>query len=246
MNYIGIDLAWKESNPSALAAWTSKGAVLHRAISSAAIPDIVRNLSGESVCVAVDAPLIIRNETGQRPCETDVSRRFGKNDAGAHSMNLKNKNASHLLEFSRQMRDCDLQLLPPSGLWNMEGRWLVEVYPNPAQIKLLDNLPQRNECAVIHKYKHGRVAEKRKGMREFANDLGAVLQRHMPAFAKSPEIAALFSEDYSRLCGKHLKSAEDALDACFCVLIAERIMTGGASKCHYLGDLDNGFIVVPK
>ena len=249
MNYIGIDLAWKKENPSALAAWTSEGvAVLRRKIQSADIPGIVRELSIGPTCVAVDAPLIIRNKpSSQRPCETAVSRTFGKYDASAHTMNCANKYAPHLREFSGQMRDCGLQFLPPSDSWNADGRWLVEVYPHPAQTTLLDNLPQRDGRKVIHKYKKGPVDERCKGMREFANDLRAALHRHMRDFAASPEIDGLLSEDYARLDEEDLKAAEDALDACFCVLIAERIMAaGGADKCHYLGDLENGFIVVPK
>lgn len=244
MNYIGIDLGWGEKTPSGLAAWTSQGAFLRRAVCRDEIPDIVRNLSGESVCVVVDAPLIIRNETGQRPCEKEVSEQFGRHDASAHTMNLSNSNARGLLEFSRRMLDCGLHFLPPSSSSRKaDGCWLAEVYPHPAQIALLDNLPQKNGHSVIHKYKKGRVDAKRKGMREFADDLRGVLRRHMPAFAESREIADLFSEDYSLLRGKYLKAAEDALDACFCVLIAQRIMAG---ECHYFGDLESGLIAVPK
>ena len=247
MNYIGVDLAWKKTGPSALAAWTSKGAALHREIRSADIPEIIHNLSGESACVAVDAPLIISNETGQRPCESKISQRFGKNHASAHSMNLCNPNASHLLDFSRHLQNFGFQLLSPSNSWNSGARWLAEVYPHPAQITLFDNLPKRNKFSVIYKYKKGRVDDKQKGMRKFADGLSATLRRHMPDFADSSVIAELLSEDYSCLRGKNLKSAEDALDACFCVLIAERIMAAGeANKCHYFGDLENGFIVVPS
>jgi hypothetical protein len=38
--------------------------------------------------VATDAPLVVRNTTGRRPCEQLVSRCFGRYEASAHSSNL--------------------------------------------------------------------------------------------------------------------------------------------------------------
>ena len=41
----------------------------------------------EGLLLGVDAPLLVPNETGKRPCETELGRRFAKFQAGAHPAN---------------------------------------------------------------------------------------------------------------------------------------------------------------
>ncbi len=50
--------------------------------------DTMRNHSGENTIVAIDAPSIILNETGQRACETAVGKRYGNRHASCHTSNM--------------------------------------------------------------------------------------------------------------------------------------------------------------
>ena len=72
--FVGVDLAWSERNPSGVAI-LSGGAgrplVYVRSETHVAIEEIaaqIRALDGP-VWVAIDAPLVVRNETGQRPVD---------------------------------------------------------------------------------------------------------------------------------------------------------------------------------
>jgi len=92
--FIGIDLAWKsDRNPTG-------AAVLHGDKNGAALIDlsaplrsidavrayITRFESTETV-LAIDAPLIIPNQIGQRRCEQLVGQRYGARHASCHTSN---------------------------------------------------------------------------------------------------------------------------------------------------------------
>ena len=53
-----------------------------------AVLALIRRYVTTHVVVAVDAPLVISNMTGQRTCETAVGRRYGSRDASCHTSNL--------------------------------------------------------------------------------------------------------------------------------------------------------------
>ena len=44
---------------------------------------------GGDCLVAIDAPLVVRNATGNRPCEAALNRDFARFDAGAHPSNTR-------------------------------------------------------------------------------------------------------------------------------------------------------------
>jgi predicted RNase H-like nuclease len=55
--------------------------------------------------MAVDAPLVVRNESGQRPCETQVGQRYGRwrvsaNTTNSHSPRLAGVRFLNLAELS--------------------------------------------------------------------------------------------------------------------------------------------------
>ena len=91
--FIGVDLAWKSRNPTGIAIMEGDRSGAELTIvatleAEASVLDFLRNYSTANTIVAIDAPLIITNELGQRACETEVGRRYGKRDAYCHSSNL--------------------------------------------------------------------------------------------------------------------------------------------------------------
>lgn len=93
--FIGIDFAWQsERNPTgiAVARKDEVGGVVVEVFPGVygldAITEIVKRNATANTVVAVDAPLIIRNRVGRRPCESEISRRFSTRHASAHSSNL--------------------------------------------------------------------------------------------------------------------------------------------------------------
>ena len=91
----GLDLAWQsESNPSAIASGELDGTTLTvLEIDSVihGINEISKKFSGIGGLkgAAIDAPLIIRNATGQRACETAIAKAYGSKGASCHSSNTE-------------------------------------------------------------------------------------------------------------------------------------------------------------
>src|ERR1700732_1529789 len=94
--FIGVDLAWKtEGNHSGIAVLLGDErqvqlhALAEGLISMADVVDFIESHSNADSVVAVDAPLVVKNATGQRPCETLISKHFGRYDAGCHTSNTR-------------------------------------------------------------------------------------------------------------------------------------------------------------
>lgn len=95
--YLGVDLAWREgradlpANETGVAVIDPCGQILdagwRRGVDEAvAWADA---LAGDADAVMfVDAPLVVRNETGQRLCETQVGQRYGRWKVSANTTNL--------------------------------------------------------------------------------------------------------------------------------------------------------------
>jgi len=92
----GIDLAWQSKrNPTALAVGAVEGDRLTLTLTDQAhdlvtVESIRERLDNYPLLrgVAIDAPLVIRNQTGQRPCEKLLSQEYGSRKASCHTSNL--------------------------------------------------------------------------------------------------------------------------------------------------------------
>jgi predicted RNase H-like nuclease len=95
--FLGVDLAWSEgrdgrsSNESGVAVLDLAGRVLDagwtRGIAET-VEWIKPQAGAESALLFVDAPLVVSNATGQRPCERQVGQRYGRWKVSANSTNL--------------------------------------------------------------------------------------------------------------------------------------------------------------
>ena len=89
MHFVGIDLAWGGRRPTGLAVLDDDGRLVHLS-SAVADKDVVRAVrpwTADACVVAVDAPLVVTNPTGNRPAEAALNRDFARFDAGAHPVN---------------------------------------------------------------------------------------------------------------------------------------------------------------
>ena len=88
--FVGVDLGWY-GKPSGLASLGLRGTELHlRQIARLAnVDEILGWIQAEarsgSAVVAVDAPLVIRNQSGIRPVERELNRDFRRYHAGCHA-----------------------------------------------------------------------------------------------------------------------------------------------------------------
>lgn len=243
--FIGVDLAWQSAtNHSgiAVARGNSRGATLicySEGISSLeAVQDYILGHSATDTVVAIDAPLIINNVTGQRPCERLISRRFWRFGAAAHSSNLTLYPNPGSVRLAQALRAAGFSHeVYPAADKQRGGRWFFEVYPHPAQVTLFD-------LDWIIKYKKGRVAEKRQGLRRLQHYLGEVLSAAYPPMTTGGR-DSLLDQNVEALRGRTLKHYEDVLDAYFCAYLALFYWRWGGERNEMIGDLDTGYIVNP-
>ncbi len=233
----GVDLAWiSAKNPSAISYGKLENRVLtvsEMDVGVIGIDNVISSL--QSILrlrgIAIDAPLIIRNEVGQRNCETAVSRIYGSKHAGCHTSNLKLYPNSASVKLS--------ETLDSSGFKHLSNeKWQIECYPHPTILEVFD-LEERL------KYKKGRVAEKKAGQ--------IILAELIRKLSDHKELALLISKEFSQyldpthiesLKGQELKNNEDVLDSMICLYTAG-LYALGVTECVY-GSVEDGYIYIPK
>jgi predicted RNase H-like nuclease len=244
--FIGVDLAWKtEGNHSGIAVLVGDErqvelrAFAEGLVSMAGVVDfIVSNSNADSV-VAVDASLVVKNATGQRPCETLISKHFGRYDAGCHTSNTEKLYADTGMNLVKALfrhgfvHDFDMATAKKKS-----GRWLFEVYPHPAMVRLFG-------LAKIIRYKKGSVAKKRLGLEILRRHLEELASGSM-ALVMTQELSELLERDLDALRGEALKRYEDTLDAVFCGYLAWHCWRWGEERNEMFGTMEEGYIVVPK
>ncbi|MEM9007327.1 MAG: DUF429 domain-containing protein [Cyanobacteria bacterium P01_F01_bin.86] len=236
MKFLGIDLGW-QSGPSGLCCLDLlEGSLVLRALDRKATLDEVlvwvdeMAPESEPAIIAVDAPTLIPNETGMRIPDRLAHKYFGKYHAGCYPANLGRPFAERLVRFGLDLESRGFQHAPTMDA-QRPGRYQIEVFPHPATIQLF-NLPQ------ILKYKKGRLAERGKALGELRAYILSALSQHDPPLLIDdlPAISAT---------GKALKALEDKLDSIICAYVAAHWWLWGVSRNFSLGDLTEGYIVVP-
>ena len=243
--FIGVDLAWQSATNHtgiAVARGNACGATLIEYSDGIAslegVEAYILSHSTTNTVVAIDAPLIIANLTGQRPCERSISQRFWKYDAGAYSTNGARYPDADSVRLARNLAASGFSHdVDPATDKQRRGRWFFEVYPHPAQVRLfgLDR---------IIKYKKGPVAGRREGLRRLQRYLRESLTRADPPIIPGGGIP-LLEQDVEELRGKGIKHYEDVLDAYFCAYLALFYWRWGGEKNEMIGDLETGYIINP-
>ncbi|MCW2867186.1 MAG: pyrophosphokinae, partial [Marmoricola sp.] len=125
--HIGVDLAWGVKRPTGLAVLDADGRLVH--VSTVRTDEeILTTLApyAEGDClVALDAPLIVRNATGNRPGEAELNRDFARFDAGAHPANTGKPEFAGTPRGAVIASALGLDMNPRSG----RARRALEVYP---------------------------------------------------------------------------------------------------------------------
>ncbi len=239
---IGIDLAWKpERNGSAIAIGTLANGrltvdeLLPAVLGLDKVSQVIRsteNVSG----LAIDAPLILNNQTGGRPGEYALNKVYGARSAGCYLTNLDIWPDAAGVQLARSLIEEGYEHLgDPSA-----RRWMVECYPHPAIVEIF-GLAER----LAYKAKKNRpVAEQKAGQASLAVMLKQLRSNNSLPLEICPIFDYLFDEHrIHSLKGAELKENEDALDAVLCLYIAAIYATGKPMQCF--GDKDSGYIVVP-
>lgn len=241
--FIGIDLAWKsERNPTGIAVLEGdhEGAqlvVLSTISSEMSVADFVTANATADTVVAIDAPLIIINETGQRGCETAVGKQYGSREASCHTTNLRLYPGAASVALTAQLASRGFVHVDPLNP-QLHGRMMAEVYPHAAMVALWD-LPK------TIKYKRGSAVENRHGLNTLRAHLSR-LHKAEPPLRRSGVLSELLTAELDQLSGQKLKDYEDHLDALFCAYLAYYFWYWRWERNEVFGDLESGYILNPK
>jgi predicted RNase H-like nuclease/ppGpp synthetase/RelA/SpoT-type nucleotidyltranferase len=239
VHFIGVDLAWGERKPTGLAVLDERG---HLTMVCAADTDesvlaaLAPYVDGDCL-VAMDAPLVVTNPTGSRPCEAALNRDFARFDAGAHPANQGKPELAGVPRGARLADALGLDIDPASSA----ARRAIEVYPHPATVALF-----RLGRTLKYKQKPGRTLA---GLRSAL----LTLMRHVEALedAEVPmkvtghrDWRALVTRVQSAERKSELRWAEDQVDAVVCAYVAMFAERRPGLTTTY-GDLASGYIVTP-
>jgi predicted RNase H-like nuclease len=202
----------------------------------AEIMDFLAPYAAQLAVVAVDAPLIVTNPTGQRPCECQVTAVSGRYGAGTHPANTSNS----LFDPPRGATLAALMgwSIDPAHRGQPGEAVCLEVYPHPAMVRLF-SLPY----TIPYKGKRGRDLPALKAAYEVLLD---AMERHVPELdlKSSQRWAALRAAAAAAQRKAGLERIEDEVDAIVCAHLAW-LWGNRPGALQVYGDVSSGYIVAP-
>jgi predicted RNase H-like nuclease len=231
--FIGVDLGWY-GKPSGLASLVleASGLRLRNIARLESVDEIVdwiqAEAGGGNAIAAVDAPLVIPNQTGIRSAERELNRDFRRFHAGCHAANLGRPFASKVIAFSRRLEALGFAhgaAIEP----RQEGRFQIEIHPHAATVSLFG-------LHRIVKYKRGARDARAKELRRLRTLALTRLPKLDPALSlRLPAVPAT----------GNTKPVEDKIDAVLCAYIGAHWWFWGTARNRLYGAADVGYIVVP-
>ncbi len=239
VHFIGLDLAWGEKRPTGVAVLDDEGHLLELAswtTDEEIVEALGTHVDGECL-VAVDAPLIVVNPTGNRPCEAALNADFGRFEAGCHPANTGKPEFASGSRAARLCDRLDLDLAPTSG----SSRRAIEVYPHPATIALF-----ALGRTLKYKSRPGRTLEDmRTALLELVGHLEdlrhAEVALHLQDHDGWQELVASVHDAERKA---DLRRAEDQVDAVLCAYLA-LFRQRTPERTTVYGDGETGYIVTP-
>lgn len=241
MIIVGIDLAWSEKNGTGLCV-AEGGRVIDSGFvrSNVEIQNWLSEWAGEPLVAAVDAPLIMTNDSGSRACEKIVTKWMGGRHAGAHSSNLSQPAFSGGPRAERIAKGLECSTDPARGPGSGD-RQMIEVYPHPALVALF-SLP----VTLKYKNKTGRTIEDRQAEFErLAECLESLTNAFVPFDVRCERWRQIVRELQRATKHVELDRLEDEIDAYVCAYVAHLWQKLGPPEVQVVGDARQGYIVSP-
>jgi predicted RNase H-like nuclease/ppGpp synthetase/RelA/SpoT-type nucleotidyltranferase len=242
MYFVGLDLAWGERKPTGVAVVDADGTLAH--VSAQTDDKSIRKalkpyVDGDCV-VGIDAPLIVTNPTGNRPCESALNRDFRAFQSGAHPSNTSKPEFADGTRAGRLAAALDLDLDPRST----RPRRALEVYPHAASVALF-----RLGRTLKYKAKPGRDVDQ---LRSELLKLMDLIEGLEDAQDSHVALRTAQNADWQRLRRtaegatrkSELRRVEDPVDAVLCAYVALYSVRRPDAVTIY-GDADTGHIVTP-
>ena len=236
--FLGIDLGW-QSGPSGVCCLTLENGTLM-------VTDLARYATGTevlawvdrctqalaNVVIAVDAPILIPNQTGMRLADRLAHKHFGKYDAGCYPANRNRPFADALIAFGLALEARGFRHAPNARAQS-PGKFQLEVFPHPVTIHLF-NLPR------ILKYKKGTLAQRRPELAKLRHyQLQVLPNLEPPLLLGAGDLPGIPQT------GAAMKAVEDQLDSLTCAYAAAHWWYWGLERNWVLGSVEEGYIVGP-
>ncbi|MEL1135062.1 DUF429 domain-containing protein [Desulfitobacterium sp. THU1] len=243
MNFIGIDLAWTYRKETGICVIDDNGNVLFcesQKYSDEMLAGLVKHYSAQGAVVAIDAPLVVANETGSRACD----RNLMKEKIHGRNLSLFNCSREYLQRTYGAIRGEEVvrsiqELTPEFVLTTIpkdRSHSIIEVFPSSIVLGLFSD-------AFPVKYKHKSSVELYNSKNEMTRLLGLI--NHLseydpPVFNASDYFSPYKVEGFTTKSA--FKSFEDQVDAFLCAYAA---YWHSKKEGKIFGDEKTGFILVP-
>ena len=247
MRFIGVDLAWAEgarTNETGVVALDADGTIVDAGW-TVGVDDTaawIERFSTRDTLVFVDAPLAIHNASGQRRCENEVGRRYGRWKVSANSTNQGSpRKAGRALRAKLETtgwRYADGVDGPPRA-----GRHVSECYPYTAIVGAEEFGYDDERPTYKRKPRGMRVAQ----WRPIRADACDVLIQRMAGLASAAPALRLDSHPLtaelvdrpSPSSDREYKHREDLIDACIAAWTGALWAAHGDERCQVLGRDDD-------
>ena len=241
MIYVGIDLAWTNKRPSGLCILNDSGQILFwetALLEDSDIVAIIQKYDDGPLQIAIDAPLVVPNENGSRPCD----RLFRKHRVHGYALGIFVSNRAFLNKTYGMIRgelltqilldifpQCSLTANPAN-----KASCIIETFPTALVYGLFPEL-----TPIDHKVKHKKpYAHYQRDMRRLLLAIESILRETM----NRPTILDQVENWIAEINKKSHKHIEDAVDGFLCAY-SLYLMDKGQAEVVSFGDEENGFIV---
>jgi len=239
MHFVGIDLAWGEKKPTGLAVLDADGRLLHVSAQTTdeTILAALKPYVEDGCVVAIDAPLVVENASGNRPAEAALNRDFARFDAGAHPSNTGKAEFAGTPRGARLAKALGLDMDPQSR----SPRRAIEVYPHPATVALF-----QLGRTLKYKSRSGRqLPQLRSELARLMTLLEGLADSSVPLhIVDHDEWQSLVARVAAAERKSDLRRAEDQIDAVVCAYVAMYAERRPGDTTTY-GDFESGYIVTP-
>lgn len=238
MRYLGLDIGLtpRDSSGGVVLEAVEGGVKLVSADSLRAHEDtlrwLTRNRPRTGCVLAMNAPVIVENLSGSRPCDKLLSEHFNRYRIDEYANNTVS--ASHPRTMAKGLIRMGFNVDPQSTA----SERLVETHTQSAQVLLFGvDRPVR--------MKAGPIGGRKEGVARFRELIVERLYKGPPALLPSPALDALMSAHLPDLNGTRLGELEERLEALLVAYVAAWLGENGGSACAMLGDLVRGYILLP-
>lgn len=241
--FSGFDSAWSSKNKGAITSIIElKDALIwHEPVIvsfSEALSHLQRLESPDCYhLLAIDQPIIVKNENGNRPVEKAISSLVGSFGGGVQPANRKREDlfgdSAPIWNF---LHNFHANMSPSSSIRNNTGRFVIEVFPALGNLGLFPNY-----YTIDRRMPKYNPERKTFIIQDWQNLCSAV----------SESMSLIGLDEASEFCDKmaHLskpsKTDQDKLDSVICALHAIHWHRHGFDRNIMVGDEESGYMIVP-